>query len=140
MSAQEAAAARVDAQLYFPARIHDLFQELKTQPGETIAGHETYLVAAKGAGLPPVKLYFDQQSGLLLRLVRYAETPLGKNPTQVDYGDYRDTNGVKIPFQWTLTRTNGSFTIRITSVQQNVPVDAKLFVMPPPAPAPPAHP
>jgi hypothetical protein len=139
MSTQEAAAARVDAQLYFPARIHDLFQDLKVQPGETIGGHETYLVAARGTGLPPVKLYFDQQSGLLVRQVRYAETPLGKNPTQIDYADYRQADGVKIPFQWTLTRTNGSFTIRITSSQQNVPIDAKLFVMPPPT-TPPTHP
>jgi photosynthetic reaction center cytochrome c subunit len=140
MSAQEKAAARVDAQLYFPARLHELFQEFKVQPGEAIAGHETYLVTAKGTGLPPVRLYFDQQSGLLLRLVRYAETPLGQNPTQIDYADYRDTSGVKIPYQWTLTRTNGAFTIHINSVQQNVPIDQKIFVMPPPTPPPPPHP
>jgi photosynthetic reaction center cytochrome c subunit len=85
-------------------------------------------------------LYFDQQTGLLLRQVRYAETPLGRNPTQVDYADYRQTDGVNIPYQWTLTRTNGSFTIQIQSVQQNVAVDEKLFVMPPPAPAGPPHP
>jgi photosynthetic reaction center cytochrome c subunit len=139
MNAQEAAAARVDAQLYFPARLHELFQEFRVEPGETIAGHETYLVAAKGAGLPSVRLYFDQQSGLLLRQVRYAETPLGRNPTQIDYGDYRDAGGVKIPFRWTLTRTNGSFTIRIFSIQQNIPIDEKRFVMPPPT-SPPAHP
>jgi len=139
MSGQEAAAARVDAQLYFPARVKELFPDLRVQPGESISGHQTYLIAGKGTGLPPVKLYFDQQSGLLLRQVRYAETPLGKNPTQIDYADYRDADGIKIPFQWTLTRTNGSFTIRITSMQQNVPVDEKLFVMPPPTP-PPAHP
>jgi hypothetical protein len=139
MSAPERAAARVDAQLYFPARLHELFQEFHVLLGETIAGHETYLVTAVGAGWPPVRLYFDQQSGLLLRLVRYAETPLGKYPTQIDYADYRESSGVKIPYQWTLTRTSGSFTIRINSVQQNVPIDEKLFVMPPPAP-PPARP
>jgi len=131
MNTQENAAARVDAQLYFPARVRELFHEFKVHPGEAIGGRETFLVTANGAGLPPVRLYFDQQSGLLLRLVRYAETPLGRNPTQIDYADYRDANGAKIPYQWTLTRTNGTFTIRINSVQQNVPIDQKLFVMPP---------
>ncbi len=140
MSAQETAAARLDAQLYFPARIHELYQEFHVQPGEAISNHATYIVAAQGAGLPPVRLYFDQQSGLLLRQVRYAETPLGRNPTQIDYADYSDTNGVKIPYQWTLTRTNGTFTIRINSVQQNVPIDEKLFVMPPPPLPPASHP
>ncbi len=144
MGTLENQSARIDAQLHFPARVSELFQEFHVLPGETIGGHATYLVAAKGAGLPPVNLYFDQQSGLLLRQVRYAETPLGRNPTQVDYADYRETGGVKIPYQWTLTRTNGSFTIQIQSVQQNVAVDEKLFVMPPPAPPPappsPPHP
>jgi outer membrane lipoprotein-sorting protein len=137
MSSQENAAARIDAQLCFPVRVRELFQEFHVAPGETISGHQTYLVTAKGAGLSPVRLYFDQQSGLLLRLLRYAETPLGRNPTQIDYADYRDTSGVKIPYQWTLTRTNGSFTIRINSVEQNVPINEKLFVMPPPTPMPP---
>jgi photosynthetic reaction center cytochrome c subunit len=75
-------------------------------------------------------LYFDQQSGLLLRLVRFAETPLGKNPTQIDYADYRVVDGLKIPYRWTLARPNGRFTIQIDDVKQNVPVDEKLFVMP----------
>jgi outer membrane lipoprotein-sorting protein len=64
-------------------------------------------------------------------MIRYAETPLGKNPTQIDYADYRDTEGVKIPYRWTLTRPGGAFTIHIDQVQQNVPVDEKLFVAPP---------
>ena len=131
MNPSEQQSARIDAQMYFPARLHELYQEFKVLPGETIDGHATFLVTATGASTPPLRIYFDQQSSLLLRLIRYTETPLGRNPLQVDYADYRDTNGVKIPYQWTLTRTNGSFTIRVSSVQQNVPIDEKLFVMPP---------
>jgi photosynthetic reaction center cytochrome c subunit len=130
MSASERQSARIDAQIYFPARLRELYQEFKVLPGERIDGHATFLVTAKGASTPPLRMFFDQQTGLLLRLIRYTETPLGRNPTQVDYADYRDANGVKIPYQWTLTRTNGSFTIRINSVQQNIPIDEKLFVMP----------
>lgn len=130
MSAQENQAARLDAQIYFAARLRELYQEFKVLPGETIGGHTTFLVTANGAGTPPLRLYFDQQTGLLLRLIRFIETPLGRNPTQIDYADYRDSSGVKIPYQWTITRTDGSFTIRINSVQQNVPVDEKLFTMP----------
>jgi photosynthetic reaction center cytochrome c subunit len=130
MSAAEQQSARIDAQLYFPASLRELYQEFKVLPGESIEGHATFLVTAKGASTPLLRLCFDQQTGLLLRLIRYTETPLGRNPAQVDYADYRDTSGVKIPYQWTLTRTSGSFTIRINSVQQNVPIDEKLFVMP----------
>jgi hypothetical protein len=130
MSSSERQSARIDAQLYFPVRLRELYQEFKIVPGETIDGHATFLVTASDASTPPLRLYFDQQTGLLLRLIRYTETPLGRNPLELDYADYREAGGLKIPYQWTLTRTNGSFTIRISSVQQNVPIDEKLFVMP----------
>jgi hypothetical protein len=80
-------------------------------------------------------LYFDEQSGLLLRLVRYGDTALGLLPTQIDYADYRETSGVKIPYRWTLARPNGRFTIQVSDVQQNVPVDDAKFAKP----APPAE-
>lgn len=131
MTEQESEAARIDAQLYFPLRLREMYKDFRVHPGEDIHGHATYLVYATGQGHPPLLLYFDQQSGLLMRLTRYAETALGRNPTQIDYADYRETNGVKIPYRWTLTRPNGSFTIRVTQVQQNLPVDEKLFVPPP---------
>jgi hypothetical protein len=130
MNASEQQSARIDAQIYFPVRLRELYQEFKVLTGETIDGHATFLVTARGAVTPPLRLYFEQQTGLLLRLIRYTETPLGRNPLQVDYTDYRDASGFKIPYQWTLTRTNGSFTIRINSVEQNIPIDEKLFVMP----------
>ncbi len=130
MTAAEQEAARIDAQLYFPVRLPELYQEFRVSPGETIDGHATYLVAAKGKNLPPLRLYFDQESGLLLRQIRYAETPLGNNPTEIEYADYRANDGVKIPYRWTLARPNGRFTIQVEEVKQNVPVDEKLFVMP----------
>jgi hypothetical protein len=91
-------------------------------------------VIGKTEGQPPLKLYFDSQSGLLLRLVRYAETPLGRLPTQIDYSDYRDADGVKIPYRWTLSRPGNRFTIQIDQVQQNVPIDDAKFNPPPPPP------
>jgi hypothetical protein len=130
MSPAERQAASIDAQLYFPEWLPKAYQDFKTLPGETIDGKNTYLVTAIGTGQVPLNLYFDQQSGLLLRLVRFAETPLGKNPTQIDYADYRAIDGLKIPYRWTLARPNGRFTIQIDDVKQNVPVDEKLFVMP----------
>jgi len=138
MSAAENDAARIDADLYFPAHIKSLYQKFRVDTGEKIDGHDTYLVVGRSEGKPPLRLYFDQQSGLLLRLVRYAETPLGRNPTQIDYADYRDSGGAKIPFRWTLARPGGRFTIQVEQVQQNVPVDDTKFATPPPPPAPPA--
>jgi photosynthetic reaction center cytochrome c subunit len=130
MTSAEREAARIDAELYFPARVRELYKEVRVRPGEEINGRPTFLVQASAPNRPSLNLYFDQDSGLLLRQLRLAGTPLGKNPTQIDYADYRDTGGVKIPYRWTLTRPNGSFTIKVDQVQQNVPIDEKLFVPP----------
>ena len=83
-----------------------------------------------------MRLFFDKESGLLVRSIRYADTPVGRNPTQVDYADYRAQDGVKVPFQWTIARPLGRFTIQVTELQQNVPVDDKKFEKPA---APPPH-
>jgi hypothetical protein len=81
-----------------------------------------------------VQFYFDQQSGLLLRELRYSESPLGLNPTRIDYADYRDVDGVKTPFRWTIARPSGRFTIQLEKVSHNVPIDDAKFVKPPPPP------
>jgi len=135
MSAAENDAVRIDADLYFPAHLKTLYQKFSVDPGEKIDGHDTYLVVGESAGKPPLQLYIDRESGLLLRLVRYAETALGRNPTQIDYADYREADGVKMPFRWTLSRPGNRFTIQIEQVQQNVSVDDSKFVPPLPPPA-----
>jgi photosynthetic reaction center cytochrome c subunit len=137
MSAAENDAARIDSDFYFASHVKTLFQKFSVVPGEKIDGHDTYLVFGRNEGQPPLRLYFDQQSGLLLRLVRYAETALGRMPTQIDYSDYRDTDGVKIPYRWTLARPGNRFTIQIDDVKQNVPVDDAKFAAPPQPPSPP---
>ncbi len=130
MTAPERESARIDAEFYFPARVREMYKEFKVKPGIELDGQETYMVSAAAPGRPPLQMYFDEKSGLLLRLVRYVVTPLGKNPVQIDYADYRETDGVKIPYRWTLARTNGAFTIKLDQVKQNVPIDKKLFVPP----------
>src|SRR5229473_3562481 len=133
MSAAENDAARIDADLYFAARVKTLYQKLNVDAGGKIDGHDTYLVVGRTEGKPPLRLYLDKDSGLLLRLIRYAETPLGRNPTQIDYADYRDANGVKVPFRWTLARPGNRFTIQVEQIKQNVPADDSKFAPPPAA-------
>jgi hypothetical protein len=136
MSAAENAAARIDADLYFPAHLKTVYEKFSVDVGEKIDGHDTYMVVGRTEGQPPLRLYLDKESGLLLRLVRYAETPLGRNPTQIDYADYRDVNGLKVPFRWTLARPGNRFTIQVEQLQQNVPVDDAKFAPPSPPAAP----
>jgi photosynthetic reaction center cytochrome c subunit len=132
------AAARMDADLQFPLHIQQLFPELRLEYPEKIADREAYLLLAIREGQPPVKLYFDEQSGLLIRMVRYAETPLGRNPTQIDYADYREVDGVQIPFRVTTSQPGNTSTIQFDEVQQNLPIDPAKFAKPQPTTDPPS--
>jgi photosynthetic reaction center cytochrome c subunit len=131
-------ALRLDAVLSFPVGI----KQAVTKPlvGSTMIDDEDVAVVQGTAngGRSPIKLYFDKQSGLLVRQVRYADTIIGRVPIQVDYSDYRDVAGagVRLPFHVITTWTDGRSDVLLTSAQTNVAIDAAKFNQPPP-PAPP---
>lgn len=131
MSPPEAFAASLDADFYLVADLKTLFPQLRPgrRPTE-IAGMMCDSISGTHPGQLPVTLYFDQKTGLLQRLVRYTDTPMGRMPTQIDYADYRETDGVKIPWRWTLSRPSGRFTIQLKEVKSNAPIDDARFTKP----------
>lgn len=130
MSAAESGASSLDAEFYLALRLKEIFPQLRRGRPEEIGGVLCETLIGSGPGRPQVRLYFDQKTGLLTRMVRLAETPVGRNPTQIDYADYRDAGGAKLPFRWTLSRPNGRFTIQIAEAKVNVPVDDARFAKP----------
>jgi hypothetical protein len=129
--------ARLDAVLSLPAGI----KQAITRPvvGSTTIDDKDVMVVQGTAngGRSSIKLYFDKQSGLLMRQVRFADTIIGRVPIQVDYSDYRDVAGagVKLPFHVITTWTDGRSDMLLTSAQTNVAIDAAKFNQPT-APAP----
>jgi photosynthetic reaction center cytochrome c subunit len=129
---------RLDAVLSFPAGIKQAIT--KPMVGSSSIDDKDVVVVQGTAngGRSSTKLYFDKQSGLLVRQVRYADTMIGRVPIQVDYSDYRDIAGagVKLPFHVITTWTDGRSNVRLTSAETNVAIDAAKFNQPPPS-APP---
>lgn len=124
--------ARVDAALSFPASIKQSLSDWRDGfPATSIDGRDVEVIQGT-SGKSTVKLYFDKQSGLLVRQVRYAQTIVGPNPTQIDYSDYREVAGVKLPFNWTVTWTDGQSKYEMSQVQPNIAIDAKRFAKPAP--------
>jgi hypothetical protein len=54
-------------------------------------------------------------------------------PTQIDYADYREVAGVKVPFRRTVSQTYMQMTVELTEMQPNVQVDAARFARPAPS-------
>jgi outer membrane lipoprotein-sorting protein len=128
--------AKLDVDLTFPARLKDSLTKWRTGTPSTIGDREVQVVQGTGPSGLNATLYFDSESGMLLRQIRYVDSPVGRLPTQVDYSDYRDVNGVKIPFKWTLTWVNGRDNYELSELRANVPVDASKFAKPAPPRAP----
>ena len=126
--------ARLEAIVAFPAAIRQVFSEWRV--GLAVIGDQgVTIVQGLQGGQPAANLYFDD-TGLLVRLVTWTRTPVGLVPTQIDYADYRDVAGVKVPFRRTVSQTYMRMSIELSDVQPNVTIDRKIFERPAPvAPA-----
>jgi hypothetical protein len=143
--------ARFDAQLSFPGQIKQILTNLKTGSPTTIsdlpvshsqaavqanaAGGKTYTVDVVQGNGPRgllVTLYFDKTTGLLARELRYSVTPIGRVPTEIDFADYRDVNGIKLPFRISYVWLDGRDSIILSDIKTNVPIDEAKFGRPAP--------
>ena len=126
---------RLDAQLAFPAQIKGVLSDWRSGfPALRIDGRPVDVIDGRTPRGPRVKLYFDRETGLLVRSVRYSTTAVGTVPITVVYSNYQEIPGlgVKIPYTWQVTWTNGRGTYNITSLQPNVAIDAARFGRPTP--------
>jgi hypothetical protein len=119
-----------DAELAFPGQIKQVLTNLTVGYPDTIDGKDVEVVQGRGPRNLLVTLYFDKQSGLLVREIRFGRTPIGRVPSQVDYSDYRDVDGVKFPFEYKFQWLDGRDTYKLTDVKVNVPIEESRFGKP----------
>ena len=128
LHAAELESARAEVELTFPANIKQVLTGMRTSD-DFIDGRILQVVQGfKGAVI--VTMYFDEETGLLTRLVRSTPSPVGRLPTRTDYSDYRDVAGLMMPFRWTTTWLDGRSNFELNEVQPNVAIDAARFARP----------
>src|SRR5262249_55474934 len=120
----------VDALLSFPASIKTAFKNLKVGYPDSIDGKQVNIVQGNGPNNLLTTMYFDKNTGLLVRLLRFSRSPIGRVPTQVDFADYRDVNGIKFPFTYSFLWLDGRDRFQLSDVKVNVPIDAAKFGKP----------
>ena len=127
---QFAEALRREAEFFAGVRLRETYPNASVVGRETLDGREAYVVGAAASDGGVEKFYFDAQTGLLAR--RYVEfrTALGRTPVQVDYGDYREVDGVKVPFQLRWSNPRYSWGRKVDEVKHNVPADDAIFKPP----------
>jgi hypothetical protein len=101
---------------------------------EFVGDHDAYrMIGQRADGVD--RLYFDAQTGLLLRLWTTMDTPLGSIPQEMNFEDYRAVNGVMIPFTIRVVAMTGDRTYKWDQVIVNAPVEDSIFTQPAPKPA-----
>lgn len=124
--------AKLVGEMAFPWRIKQFFNTWKVSYPAVIDGKDVYVVqATTGPKGVLATFYFDKQSGLLTRMIYYANSAVGRVPTQFDYSDYRPVAGVKMPFKFIYGWVSGREEYSLTGYQPNVPIDEAKFQKPP---------
>jgi zinc protease len=121
---------RLDSDFYHPLDLRKLYSKFAVMATEKIGDHDTYVVEASREGNEPDKMYFDVKTGLAIRLVSRRHTSSGVSAYQEDLEDYREVDGIKLPFVVHQSIAQPSFTITFTEVRHNVELDDSEFQMP----------
>jgi len=131
--------ATLEDPLSFAGRMKQVFSDLRVERTEKVEGREAYVTFGRkngsDAAVALVALYFDKESGLLVRVVYYGESLFGRAPLyQIDYADYRNAGGVKMPFRWIVNKPRPGqeqrFTYQLDEVRQNILIEDSRFVVP----------
>jgi hypothetical protein len=115
-----------------PLQIIAPYPRLNFGGKEKIGEHEAWVLRGQTADKKRVRYSFDTRTGLLLRRMVISDTVVGQDPEQIDYEDYRDVEGVKIPFTIRSSYLDAYFTStrRLTEVKSNAKVDEAQFTPP----------
>jgi len=124
--------AKLEAELAFPAQIKTTLSNWRVGFSTTVNGVDVRVVQGTGAAGMVATLYFEKESGLLVRLIRYSNSAVGRVPTQIDFSDYRAVAGVMMPFKWSYSWLSGRDDFVLTDVQPNVAIDHAKFSKPVP--------
>ena len=131
ITGQELDGVRVEATVFFPATLRKSLTKLRTgQPQILEDDREVLQVQGNTVNGATVTLLIDLETNLLRRLVRYSESPVGRLVSRVDYLEYREVAGVKIPSRWTVSWVSGRSHFELTSAEPNVQIPVARFARP----------
>jgi hypothetical protein len=130
MTGTELASTKVDADFYKEIRLVELFPNLSFKGTEKVGSKTTYKLEGVSKDGYSEAMYFDVESGLLVRTDSVEESPEGKTVLEIYYDDYREVDGIRMPFTARHRSPELSILFRITEVRHNVPIEDAKFDKP----------
>jgi hypothetical protein len=128
MTGAEAEFVKRQSQSFTGAGLDSSLKNLEVKGKAKLRDRETYVIAP--ASSPVIRMYFDTQTGLLLRQDEEVDAPDGKTKLIVEFEDYRELDGVKLPFRRRWSRPGFSFTHKFDEIKHNIAIDDSRFEKP----------
>lgn len=130
LKADELEQGKREAQLFANAYLKPIYANLEFRFLDRIDGRDAYMIQATTVDKKRERLYFDAVSGLLVRRVASSPTVFGNHVFQVDYQDYKDFGGVKVPTTIRYAMPQIQWTRKITDVKINTAISDSRFTAP----------
>ena len=127
---EEMAEQKREAELFRLIKLRQSYPRMVVLAREKIADREAIVVGATAGDNSREKLYFDAGTGLLIRKYITFKTAMGVIPEVTDFADYRDVNGLKLPFTISWSRAPFTATQKFTEMKINVAIDDARFERP----------
>jgi hypothetical protein len=121
--------AKNSVQSLLPVKYEQSEAPRKVTGIERVGDRACYVVASH-TDKQSRRLYFDVQSGLLPKVRDEISTRLGTRVEEKTFEDYRDVNGVKVPYLITTHYMEDQSVFKISEIQINIDVDPARFEPP----------
>lgn len=131
MSKADMAIAQREHSFYREIRLKELYPKMETGAPEKVNGRSVYVVEATPTGGPPEKLYFDAETGLLVKQ-DFERVTLEDGIVQYEvlYSDYRDVDGLKIPATIEQRSPDSTMIFKFSEIKNNAPLEDTAFAKP----------
>jgi tetratricopeptide (TPR) repeat protein len=126
----ESGALRRDAYFYNPASLRDNYQSIRLLGRAKIGYRDVYVLEMRPAAGDAERLYIDAKTHLPARLDAARVNVRGAGYATIYLDDWREVDGLKMPFRITQSFPGLSVVITIEEVKQNAPLDEALFNRP----------
>jgi photosynthetic reaction center cytochrome c subunit len=136
LSGQQLSDSKQSMLLFRNLKLKEQYARFRGPRRDRIGDRDVYILEGTTSDNRRERLAFDAESGLLLRRITYLQTMIGIIPEQTDFEDYRDVDGLKLPFLVRVSSVdagNPFITRKLDDIKLNIPIDDTRF-NPPSAP------
>ncbi len=121
---------KLTSEFYRPLELKQLYPSMELLPEESVEGRPAYVIKATPKDGTPEIWYIDQENFHIVKVHTDVQGPQGSVPMDSFMEDYRQQDGLVLPFRLRQSAGPMNITMTITSIENNAPIDASVFAKP----------